>query len=150
MSKGRVTLVPEVFAEKGKKFIQISESENCDECSFKNACIETIEIGRVYKVINLRPKRHMCEATEGKLRVVEVKEPTLKLVTNINNEFVGSVKTFHPINCNVETCEYSELCSAPPGIREGDLLKITDIIKKVECKKGKRMFLIQAKRNPSP
>lgn len=142
----KVTLVYNVIAKKGRKFIPINKSNVCDECSVKNACIDNIDMGRLYKITDIRSKTHKCPITGEKVRVVEVTEPSLKLVTEINNEFVGSVKSFNPPNCDYDECNYKELCTNPPGIKKGNLLEITDISKKIDCKKRKRMFLIQAKR----
>lgn len=146
MTKEKVTLVPDIFSEKGCKYIQVGKTETCDNCKVKNACIENTEEGRIYKITNIRNKTHKCDVTGNEMRVVEVKEPSLKLVTEIHNEFVGSVKTFHSPNCDIKDCRYREFCKTPPGIKEGDLLEIGEILKKIECKKGKRMFTILAKR----
>lgn len=145
MSGKKVTLAPSEIAMRGKKFIFIGKDDTCQKCSVKNACVENIEHGRVYKITDLRSKKHQCPIG-GEVKVVEVEEPSLKVVTDIHNEFVGSTKSFNPVDCNIENCEYKEFCTDPPGIRKGEILEITEITKKIECRKGKRMFLIQGKR----
>lgn len=145
MSGKKVTLTPTEMAEEGRKFTFIGKNKTCEGCSVKNACVENIEDGRVYKITDLRSKKHSCKIS-GDVRVVEAEEAPLKVVTEIHNEFVGSTKTFNPVSCNLESCEYKEFCINPPGIQKGEVLEITDIIKKIDCKKGMRMFLIQGKR----
>lgn len=141
----KVTLVPTEMAKKGRNFIFIDKSKTCEECSVKNACVENIADGRVYKITDLRSKKHRCKIA-GEGRVVEVEEPPLKVVTAIHNEFVGSTKTFNPPSCNIDSCKYREFCINPPGVLKGEVLEITEITKRIKCKKGMRRFLIQGKR----
>ncbi|MDW8036392.1 MAG: UPF0179 family protein [Candidatus Korarchaeum sp.] len=68
MEAERMTLVPSRFALKGFRFVFIGPSILCKDCKYKNTCVEGMEVGRVYEIIEVSVrKRSQCPSMKRSL-----------------------------------------------------------------------------------
>lgn len=136
-----ITLVSSAIARKGYTFIHEGETPpECRECKLKATCIENLEKGRRYTIIQTRNITHPC-ALGGKVTVVDVSEPEIVLFIDTKIAFKGMSVTYH---AGCEGCKVAEKCM-PAGLVEGDKVQITDILEDAPCTK-KKMKKVAVKR----
>ena len=124
-----VTLIGEKIADKGKEFVYIGPNNECRSCKLKTVCFN-LKIGRRYKIIGVRDKKHNCNIHEGTAIVVEVEE--LPIITCIDKKYSKGAKTkIDKENCEHIGCENYEFCSL--CIQKDKMYTITKIHNEVKC-----------------
>ncbi|WP_457751562.1 UPF0179 family protein [Thermococcus sp.] len=126
-----ITLVGEKLARPGVEFIYYGPAEPCKTCKLAGVCVGNLEPGRRYKILRVRSMpSHSCPLHEGKVRVVEVVEPSVEVAVEPRMAILGSV-----IRLRFEPCSDPEKADLfrPEGLFEGDHVKIIEIIGEVEC-----------------
>ncbi|ASJ02986.1 hypothetical protein A3L09_06800 [Thermococcus profundus] len=134
-----ITLVGEKLAKPGMEFIYYGPAEPCKTCRLARVCVGNLEPGRRYKVVKVRNIEHSCPLHEGKVRVVEVVEPSIEILLDPRTAIVGSKMTLKFVDC--EDPEKESLAK-PEGLFEGDTVKILEILDDVECG-GKHYKLVK-------
>ncbi|WP_178647564.1 UPF0179 family protein [uncultured Methanobrevibacter sp.] len=132
-----ITLIGKDLAKKGTSFIFYGPAEECESCRFKSSCVDSLEEGRKYDIIEVRDNEQKCPIHSENIVVpVEVERASIKLLTNSKNVFEGSTFRYVPIDCD-EECEFKEYC-VPEGLIEGDKCIIIESEgkHKGECKMG--------------
>lgn len=129
----RVTLIGEKLAKKDMVFKYLGPQGDCKNCKLKNVCFN-LKIGRYYKIINVRDKKHSCKIHEKAVSVVEVEEQ--KIITTIDKKITeGSLSKIEKERCNYIECKYYKICQDFKP-KKDEKYKITKIIEKVDCPKG--------------
>ena len=126
-----ITLVGEKLARPGVEFIFYGPAEPCKTCKLAGVCVGNLEPGRRYKILRVRSMpSHSCPLHEGKVRVVEVVEPSIEVAIEPRMAILGSV-----IRLRFEPCSEKEKedLFRPEGLFEGDQVKIIEITGEVEC-----------------
>ena len=138
-----ITLIGKALAEEGLKFMHYGASAECEACRFKSTCIDSLEEGRMYVIVDVKDTEQQCPIHEGeKVRVVEVERADIEALVDAKKAFEGSMIAFEPPECEKE-CTMRELCF-PEGLYKGDKCKITKPVEKPvnECVKGLKLSLV--------
>jgi len=125
-----VTLVGEKLAKPGVEFIYYGPADPCKTCRLARVCVGNLEPGRRYKVLRIRNIEHSCPLHEGKVRVVDVIEPSIEVAVDPRYAIVGSRITLNFIEC--DDLEKQNVIK-PEGLFEGDVVKILEITGELEC-----------------
>ncbi len=138
-----ITLVGEKLARPGVEFIYYGPAEPCKTCKLAGVCVGNLEPGRRYKILRVRSMpSHSCPLHEGKVRVVEVVEPSIDVAIEPRLAIAGSVIKLHFADCTEK--EKADLFR-PEGLFEGDSVKIIEILDDIECD-GKTYKLVKVMR----
>ena len=138
-----ITLVGEKLARPGVEFIFYGPAEPCKTCKLAGVCVGNLEPGRRYKILRVRSMpSHSCPLHEGKVRVVEVVEPSIEVAVEPRMAIAGSV-----IRLKFEDCDERDKQDLfrPEGLFEGDQVKIIEITGEVECN-GKTYKVVKVMR----
>ena len=128
-----ITLVSSSIARKGYTFIHEGETpRECEKCRFRNTCIDNLEKGRRYTIVDVRKIKHPC-LLGGTVTVVDVSEPEIVLFLDSKLTFEG-MSIVYQQECT--GCEIAEMCM-PPGLKKGDKVQIVEILGDAPCKKKK-------------
>ncbi|WP_297499560.1 UPF0179 family protein [Thermococcus sp.] len=142
-----ITLVGEKLAKPGLEFIFYGPAEPCKTCKLAGVCVGNLEPGRRYKVLRVRSMpSHSCPLHEGKVRVVEVVEPSIEVAVEPRLAIVGSI-----IQLKFEECSDPKKRDVfrPEGLFEGDSVKIIEVTGEVECD-GKTYKVVKVMRKKAP
>ncbi|MCL2157071.1 MAG: UPF0179 family protein [Methanobrevibacter sp.] len=132
-----ITLIGNDLAEEGLVFIFNGSAEVCESCRFKSSCIESLEEGRKYKIINVRDTEQKCQLHDGdSVKVVEVEKADIDALIDSKKVHLGASLTFTPPECNFD-CIFNNLCF-PEGLFSGDKCTFVKDLGKHEgdCAKG--------------
>ncbi|WP_297420060.1 UPF0179 family protein [Thermococcus sp.] len=138
-----ITLVGEKLARPGVEFIFYGPAEPCKTCKLAGVCVGNLEPGRRYKILRVRSMpSHSCPLHEGKVRVVEVVEPSIEVAVEPRMAIAGSV-----IRLKFEECGERDKQDLfrPEGLFEGDQVKIIEVTGEVECN-GKTYKVVKVMR----
>lgn len=141
-----ITLIGKTLAEEGLKFMHYGASAECEACRFKSTCIDSLEEGRMYVIVEVKDTEQPCPIHEGgKVKVVEVEKADIEALVDTKKAFEGSMIPVNFPECDNE-CTMRELCF-PEGLYEGDKCKIVKSIGKPsnECIKGLKLSLVLLK-----
>ncbi len=141
-----ITLIGTNLAEKGLKFIHYGAAADCEACRFKNTCIDTLEEGRMYEIMEVKDTEHACPVHEGgKVNVVEVERADINALVDSKKAFEGSMIVFEFPECDLQ-CTMRDLCY-PEGLLEGDKCKIVKTQGKPlnKCNKGLNLSVVLLK-----
>ena len=126
-----ITLVGETQAKIGNRFYFMGPQTDCKECRLRGVCFN-LEPGRQYEIVGIRDTHHDCEVHEGGVRIVEVEKKSTVACVPKKTAIEGSIITYEESDCARMGCENWRYCH-PVGMRTGDKLTVTDIIRKVDC-----------------
>lgn len=122
MEAERMTLVPSKLARKGFRFVFIGPSSLCKDCKYRSTCVDGMELGRVYEVVDVNErKRFQCPVHE-EVSLASVRRATIDLAIPISL-IEGATFTYRPLECDRITCESFALCK-PEGLKPGDRLTV--------------------------
>ena len=121
------------------------ECKNCDK-SIKSVCIQNLEKGCIYEIINLRDIIHPCAVHEGGVRVVEVQKAPIKVALEAKFVYEGAVISYYISDCDEVSCKNYKYCK-PIGIVKEGKYKITRVFGNIShpCSKGKSLKLVELK-----
>jgi len=141
-SKGNIilTVVNSEIARRGYKFIFEKNNLQCTGCILKKICIDKLERGRVYEIVNVRDKEHFCKLLNGKVSIVEVKLASIELFIERKNAIEGVTIRYNPINC-LTPCANIMYCK-PSGLFKDDKIKIEKILGPIYCTGGKDLVKV--------
>ena len=138
-----VTFIGKNLAKRGYRFQHMGASEECKTCKIYQVCIQPLEVGRIYEVVDVLDNEFTCPVLKDLVKVVRVKETAKEVGIQANKTFSGATLSFQPQECpNQISCEFRKFC-VPAGLKEGDKLIISKIIRKrVPCSEGKEISLV--------
>ncbi len=141
-----ITLIGKSLANKGLKFMNYGAASECESCRFKNTCIDTLEVGRMYIIKNIKNGEQPCLIHDGnKVKVVEVERAYIRGVIDSKQSFEGSKIVFNPQDCD-EDCSLRDMCF-PEGLYSDDKCKIIRNLGKPreKCPKGRDLSMVLLK-----
>lgn len=138
--KSIITLVGLKQARRDFMFLNERHLKECENCDLFKVCIEKLEEGRIYKVVDVREKIFPCSIHEEGVQIVEVVEPNIQ--TNIEDRlaFPCGIITFSPQLCDKISCSNYGKC-VPKGLEAGDRCKVIEVREQVECPLNLRLVL---------
>ena len=130
-----VTLIGEKIANEDIEFTYIGPNNECRNCKLKTVCFN-LKVGRKYKIIKIRDKKHSCNVHEGSAVVVEVKEQPI--ITSIDNKYsLGEKTSFDKKPCESIGCENYEICKII--LNKDKNYEIVKIFEGINCPIGKKL-----------
>jgi uncharacterized protein len=141
-----ITLIGKSLANKGLKFMHYGASSECEDCRFKNTCIDTLENGRMYIIKNVKDSEQPCLIHEGgKVKVVEVEKAYIRAVIDSKKSFEGSKIVFNPPECD-EECSLRDMCFPEGLYREDKCTILRNMGKpKQKCPLGRDLNMVLLK-----
>lgn len=83
-----ITLVAEENARAGFRFDYLGPDILCDGCGLRGICFNLVK-GARYRIVAVRDTYHPCEATEGRMRVVEVERTERPVAVDPSGAIAG-------------------------------------------------------------
>lgn len=130
--KGIITLLGCKQSRKGFKFIFNGSSNLCPQCERRKVCLENLEEGRVYEVIEVHKNKFPCAVHYGEVYVVKVVESDIEAAVSVKMAIEGSVITYNSQDCSDYECSNFHLC-VPKGLVKGDKCKIMEVKESLKC-----------------
>ncbi len=128
----RVTIVGMDQARLGYSFLFQGSTSICKNCEFYNACVENLESGRVYRIVDVGKRKLPCKLLQEEGFVVEVEESPIEVCLDRRLAIRDAIITFNPVSCGVRTCGNYEKCT-PVGLVAGDRCKVIESGQAVQC-----------------
>ncbi|MEM2876309.1 MAG: UPF0179 family protein [Candidatus Bathyarchaeia archaeon] len=129
-----ITLIGIRQARVGFQFIFNDPGEECASCKQRSVCLDSLEVGRVYRITRLRERSFPCKIHADGVSVVEVVESDVYAAIPKNQAFEGATFTFKILDCDETNCKMRQICF-PLGIFEGEKCKILKVDKNFSCPK---------------
>ena len=145
----RITIVGVDQARLGYTFLFQSPTSMCKNCGFYNVCVENLESGRVYRIIDVGKKKLPCKLLQGEGFVVEVEESPIEVCLDRRLAIRDAIITFNPASCGICTCGNYEKC-IPVGLVAGDRCKVIESGQVVQCPERLELVLASLLRVVSP
>jgi uncharacterized protein (UPF0179 family) len=121
-----VTLVGELQAKPGFKFIFQGASDVCASCKLREVCVMKLEPNTVYKVVEVLKKRHKCPLREGWVVVAKVVEAEVEALLDAKMAVEDAVITFKRKKCNNTDCSLRSVCQSP-YVKEGEKYRVLKV-----------------------
>lgn len=134
------TLVSRYVAKIGHRFLFSGPMSECLSCRFKHACIDNLEAGVVYEVVQTYNIVNKCPVL-GEVVTVDVKPAEIEAALDPRAAVEGIVATYKHINCKTQ-CSFSELCRSP-WIKNGSKVKVISVDGRISCKVGKSLSRVK-------
>lgn len=138
-----LSFVPKDVARIGYKFSHQGGTQTCKKCQYLQVCIQQLEVGSTYEILEVRNKEHPCLIDNGIMIVCEVKKINDTISIKTQKYIENLISTREPIECNEVLCENYDYCVS---IKYNRVSKIK-IIKKMEdiqCPLGYNLVLVEA------
>ncbi len=142
-----ITLIGVRLAKVGTEFIFKGPAPECEDCRFKNSCMN-LSPGRKYRIVNIRTTTtHSCDVHDEGVQAVEIVESPIISAIESKKAFKGSKIVFEPPTCKRSECKMHDLCH-PIGLEFGDKCTISDVIGDApdECVKGLSLKVVELTR----
>lgn len=127
-------------AKIGFVFLYEGHLEECEDCELFKVCMENLEVGRVYRIVNVRAKEFPCKVHEDGVKVVEVVESEIEAAVESRLKVPSVIMTFTPQHCEKASCIYYANCQ-PKGLVSGDKCSIIEIIDRIKCPLKRSLIL---------
>lgn len=137
MPRRFLTLVGSMQAKIGFKFVHNGSAEPCNSCQLRKVCIENLEPGRVYEVVNVREMVHPCMLHENGVKAVEVTFSSVPVALEPKQAVKGATIIYKYIDCTSD-CPNIDLCR-PSALRPGDRCIIEEINGNIDCQIGRKL-----------
>jgi len=140
-----VTLIGIKLARLNQKFLFLGAAPDCANCtpSLKSVCIDNLEPGSLYIIVNIRNIHHPCKIHEGGVIVVEVQKAPVTAAVESKMAFEGATISYSLKNCKQTTCSNFKYCH-PVGLTKSGKYKIRKVFGALEpCMKGHHLKLVE-------
>ncbi len=107
-----ITLLSKFQAEPGFEFVYLGGAAVCRACPYRQACL-TLDPGRKYRVVRVRPVEHPCALQEVPANVVEVAPVTRTVVVDARGAIPGSSVEVGRYDCRRLDCPNWSICAGP-------------------------------------
>jgi len=145
----RVTIIGVNQARLGYAFLFQGPASLCKNCDFYNVCVENLESGRLYRIVDLGKKKLPCKLLQEEGLVVEVEESPVEVCLDRRLAIRDAIITFNPVSCGISDCENREKC-IPVGLVAGDRCKVIESGQVVQCPEKLELVLASLLRVVSP
>lgn len=122
----QVTLIGERLAEVGTEFVYEGESAACEDCPYREQCLN-LAAGRRYRVTGVRDSGTLeCAVHDGGVTAVEVETAPVLANVPANAAYAGS-KAELAGPCPYTECPSHEYCE-PAGVDFDEEHQITEVV----------------------
>ncbi|MDH5816080.1 MAG: UPF0179 family protein [Candidatus Nezhaarchaeota archaeon] len=135
------TLIGELQAKPGFKFVFKGATETCNRCKLKEVCVMKLEEDTIYKVVEVLKKKHKCPLREGWVVVARVVEAEVEAVVDVKVAIEDAIITFKRRTCEKTSCKLWDLCQSP-YVRDGAKYKVLRVEKENVICDGKKMVKV--------
>ncbi|MCS7140332.1 MAG: UPF0179 family protein [Candidatus Nezhaarchaeota archaeon] len=137
MKETLVTLVSELQAKPGFKFIFEGPAKECYKCKLREVCAFKLEPNTVYKVVEVvGKKKHICQLRGGWVVVARVMESEVDALVDTRIAVEDAIITYRRKKCKSEICPHRQVCQSP-YVRDGRKYRIVNVTKEtLVCKEG--------------
>ncbi|MHA1648774.1 MAG: UPF0179 family protein [Candidatus Helarchaeota archaeon] len=143
-----LTLIGVKLARKNRKFLFTGPADECATCppTLKSVCLENLEKGCIYEIIEIRNIIHPCAVHKDGAVVVEVQKAPIKIAIAAKLAYEGAIISFTISNCDNLSCGNHQYCS-PVGLPKDGKYKILKVFGNLPypCEKGKQLKLVEIK-----
>jgi uncharacterized protein (UPF0179 family) len=138
-----ITLLSERQAHPGFVFTYLGAAPACKTCPYRNACL-TLEAGRQYEVVRVRPVSHPCALQETEAKVVEVAPRPRRLLVEADAALVGATVEVGRTPCSRMDCPNWDPC-AGPGLPSRQKFRIQVVApERATCLIGRNLKVVEA------
>lgn len=120
------TLIGELQAKPGFKFVFKGAADVCNQCKLKEACVMKLEQNTIYKVVEVLKKKHKCPLREGWVVVARVVEAEVEAVLDAKMAIEDAIITFRRKTCEKSDCKLWNLCQSP-YMKDGAKYKVLKV-----------------------
>lgn len=117
-----MSLVPPSFAKNKFKFIFESIASACKSCRLRSACVDGLEIGRAYEVVEVNSKKRFPCPLHGEVILAKLRRAHI-LILLPSGLIEGVTLHYKPVECEEVSCPDFQYCR-PEGVKPGDKMKI--------------------------
>ncbi|MEM1657540.1 MAG: UPF0179 family protein [Candidatus Jordarchaeales archaeon] len=135
-----LTLVGSMQAKIGFRFVHYGSAEPCNSCQLKKVCIENLEPGRIYEVVNVRELTHPCTLHENGVRAVEVILSVVPAALEPKQAVKGATIVYRDVEC-AYNCTNIDVCK-PSALKPGDRCIVEEVNGNIVCPMGKSMKVV--------
>lgn len=107
-----ITLLAAAQSKPGFRFVYQGGAPVCRTCPYRHACL-TLDVGRMYSVVRVRPVQHPCALQETTANVVEVAATPRPVVVEARSAVAGSSIEVGRYSCNRIDCPNWDVCAGP-------------------------------------
>lgn len=146
-SNATITLIGTKLAKVGNDFIFRGKSKDCEPCKFKKTCLNLNTETR-YRIVKIRNTDKLeCFVHDSGVCAIEVIEAPIRMSVESRKAIKGSRIIYDSLSCDIEECEYYELCH-PPGLKEGEKFTILDVEDEIieSCEKNNILKIVDVAR----
>lgn len=135
------TLIGELQAKPGFKFVFKGAADVCNQCKLREVCVMKLEEGTMYKVVEVLKKRHKCLLREGWVVVAKVVEAEIETLLDAKMAIEDAIITFRRKVCGRSNCKLRDLCQSP-YVKDGEKYKILKVEEEGVICDGKKMVKV--------
>lgn len=117
-----MSLVPPYFAKVGFKFTFEGIATACKNCRLRSACVDGLEMGRIYEVMEVNSKKRFSCPLHGEVVLAKLRRAHI-LIALPPGLIEGATLHYKPIDCEKIACMNFHYCK-PEGVKPGDKIKI--------------------------
>lgn len=135
------TLIGELQAKPGFKFVFKGAAEVCIQCKLREVCVMKLEQNTIYKVVEVLKKKHKCPLRESWVVVVKVIEAEVEALLDAKMAVKDAVITFRRKSCEKPDCSMRNLCQSP-YVKDGAKYRILRVENEGVICNGKKMVKV--------
>lgn len=120
------TLIGELQAKPGFKFVFKGAADVCNQCKLKDVCVMKLEQNTMYKVVEVLKKKHKCPLRGGLVVVAKVVEAEVEALLDAKMAIEDAVITFRRRTCRKINCKLRDLCQNP-YVKDGEKYKVIKV-----------------------
>jgi uncharacterized protein len=138
-----ITLLSHAQAQPGFEFVYQGGAPVCRTCPYRHACL-TLDPGRRYSVVKVRPVQHPCALQETVANVVEVRPAARSFVVEARSAVVGGSVELARYSCARLDCPNWAICAGPlmPAKQRYRIEKVDEA--PAECRIGRTLKRVDA------
>ncbi len=138
-----ITLIAHQEAKEGYEFIYQGGAPVCRTCPYRQACL-TLDPGRRYSIVRVRPITHPCAMQEAEANVVEVRAVPRTLVVDARAATVGARIEVGRYACSRLDCPHWSVCAGPslPPKQQYHIERVDAA--PVDCRIGRTLKQVEA------
>ncbi|MCE7741647.1 MAG: hypothetical protein GOP50_04250 [Candidatus Heimdallarchaeota archaeon] len=140
-----ISLVPKGVAQKGYQFTHLGSTQTCQKCNLLSVCVNSLETGSTYEVIQVREKEHPCLIDNSMMVVCELKQKNDKISVRQQKYLDNVVVTRETIDCVEILCENYDYCVSEKYSKTTKI-KILKNLGKINCPLNYQLVLVEGEK----
>lgn len=140
-----ISFVPKAVATIGYQFTHQGATKICEKCQFIQVCINQLEIGSSYEVVEIKNKEHPCLIDDSIMVVCKVRKINDLLSVQNQKYLENLVLTRKPIDCPEILCDNYDYCVSTK-YKQSSKVKIIRKKKNINCPLGYDLVLVEAEK----